>query len=197
MLVVNNHMRYKDIYVLYDDLKEKIEAICLYENRVRIIYHNDVWEIEQCTGGFRTYYNGKKEKGITEEQDIYFFALEFAHEKQIGLKELFILDTAIMSINEEGFTYVDFFDRKHFILFEACKNNYHNIYPQSVQCIGERDVTHYSFTFKYYGLTLVVKMKQLYVFKKKSRVLYGKKINRFEQFRNRIQQYGYTTYDLS
>ena len=166
---------YKDINELYYDLKEKIANIELHNNRIIIFYNNDKYEIEQCIGGYKTYYNGKKESGITEDPDIYEFAVEFVHEKQIGLKELIIHDSQIINITENGIEYLDFYERKHFIDFNICNKNYN---PDS-KCIGERNITNFSFYFQYYNLKLIIRINSLYIFKKKNELLFGTKIKRF------------------
>lgn len=76
------HRNYKSIEELYDDLADVILNITLKSDKVVIRHDADILEIGRCLGGFRTSVNGKREKGVWEDQDIYFCALEFVHGPQ-------------------------------------------------------------------------------------------------------------------
>ena len=140
-------------------------------------------EIEPCHFGYRTYLNGKKESGVWEDQDIYFYALEFVYEQQKGLRELEINDTSIIHITNEGITYADEFDRKHFISFEDCAMN-----GPTASCVAERDIT--KWYFKFYSSSTTIK----FVFRGQKK---KKKRKRFEALRQAIIDSGYMSYDLS
>lgn len=71
------HRNYASIEELYDDLMDVLLHVSLEDGRIAIPYGKDVWQIELGRGGYITYLNGKKEKGVWEDQDIYFAALKF------------------------------------------------------------------------------------------------------------------------
>lgn len=108
------HRNYQNIMELYDDLSDVVMNISLENNKIVIHYNSDAYEIKQSPYGYYTYLNGKKESGECEDQDIYFYALEFVHEQIKGITELEVNDTSIIDINNDGITYSDEFDRKHF-----------------------------------------------------------------------------------
>ncbi len=177
------HRNYKNIEELYDDLSDAILNIGLENNKIIIHYYSDTLEIEPCHFGYRTYLNGKKESGVWEDQDIYFYALEFVHEQQKGLTELEINDTNIIHITNEGITYADEFDRKHFISFEDCAMN-----GPTASCVAERDITKWYFKFYSSSISIKFVFGGLFAFKKRKR---------FAALRQAIIDSGYTSYDLS
>ena len=177
------HRNYKSIEELYDDLSDAILNIGLENNKIIIRYNSDTLEIEPCQWGYHTYLNGKREAGEWEDQDIYFYALEFVHEQQKGLTELEMNDTSIIQITNEGVTYVDEFDRKHFISFEDCAMN-----GPTASCVAERDITKWYFKFYSSSISIKFVFRGLFDFKKRKR---------FEALRQAIIDSGYTSYDLS
>ena len=177
------HRNYKNIEELYDDLSDAILNIGLENNKIIIHYNSDTLEIEYCHFGYRTYLKEKRETGVLEHQDIYFYALEFVHEQQKGLTELEMNDTSIIQITNEGITYVDKFDRKHFISFEDCATN-----GPTASCVAERDITKWYFKFYSSGISIKFVFRSLFVFKR---------IKRFRALRQAIIDSGYTSYDLS
>ena len=177
------HRNYKSIEELYDDLSDAVLNISLEDNKIIIHYNSDMLEIKPCHLGYHTYLNGKREAGEWEDQDIYFYALEFVHEQQKGLTELEINDTSIIHITNEGITYSDEFDRKHFISFEDCAMN-----GPTASCVAERDVTKWYFKFYSSSVSIKFVFRSLFVFKKRKR---------FEALRQAIIDSGYTSYDLS
>ena len=177
------HRNYKNIEELYDDLSDAILDVSLENNRIIIHYNSDTLEIEPCHLGYHTYLNGKKESSVWEEQDIYFYALEFVHEQQKGLTELEMNDTRIIQITNEGITYVDEFDRKHFISFVNCAMN-----GPTESCVAERDITKWYFKFYSSSISIKFVFRGLFAFKKRKR---------FEALRQAIIDSGYTSYDLS
>ncbi len=95
------HRNYQNIAELYDDLSDTVLNISFENNKITIHYNADILEIESCRWGYYTYLNGKREKGEWEDQDIYFYALEFVHEKQKGLTELEVNDKSIIDVTNE------------------------------------------------------------------------------------------------
>lgn len=177
------HRNYKSIEELYDDLSDAILNIGLKNNKIIIRYNSDTLEIEPCQWGYHTYLNGKREADEWEDQDIYFYALEFVHEQQKGLTELEMNDTCIIQITNEGITYADEFGRKHFISFKDCAMN-----GPTASCVAEREITKWYFKFYSPSISIKFVFRGLFVFKKRKR---------FEALRQAIIDSGYTSYDLS
>jgi len=185
------HRNYKTIAELYDDLSDVVLNIDLDNDKITIRYNADILEIEPCHLGYRTYLNGKSEAGVWEDQDIYFYALGFVHEQQKNLTELEIHDTSIIDVASEGITYVDEFDRKHFVSYGACVAKNPN-----TSCVAERDVT--KRYFKFYGtVSIRVVFRTLFVSQKRNSFLVGGRTKRFRTLQKAILDSGYTTYDLS
>ena len=185
------HRNYKTIAELYDDLSDAVLNIDLDNDKITIRYNADILEIEPCHLGYWTYLNGKREAGVWEDQDIYFYALEFVHEQQKNLTELEINDTSILDFANEGITYVDEFDRKHFVSYVACAEKNPN-----TSCVAERDITNWY--FKFYGtVSIKVVFRTLFVSKKRKSFLIGGRTKRFRTLQKAIWDSGYTTYDLS
>ena len=177
------HRNYKSIEELCDDLSDTVLNISLENNKIIIPYYSDTLEIESCHWGYHTYLNGKREADVWEDQDIYFYALEFVYEQRKGLTELEMNDTSIIQITNEGITYADEFDRKHFISFEDCAMN-----GPTESCVAERDITKWYFKFYSSSISIKFVFRSLFAFKKRKR---------FEALRQAIIDSGYTSYDLS
>jgi len=191
------HRNYKNINELYDDLKDKIYDINIINNKININYKEDICEISLTYPYFNIYINKKKYLTNIEDQDIYYFALDFVHEKQKNLKELIISDIQIINITKDGIYYDDEYNRIHFIDFSICNKNYNQKKNINSNSIGERNIKNFSFYFHYYNTNVVIKMYGLYRFKTKKRILYGKKQTRFLTLQKLINEYGYTTLDIS
>jgi len=186
------HRDYQNIMELYDDLSDAVLNIGLGDNKITIHYNYDTLEIEPCRWGYYTYLNGKREDVEWEDQDIYFYALEFVHEQRKDLTELEMNDTSILHITNEGITYADEFNRKHFISYESCAMN-----GPTTSCVAERDITKWYFKFHSSGVSIKFVFRNLFVFKKGNRFLVGGKAKRFRTLRQSIADSGFTTYDLS
>ena len=186
------HRNYQTIEELFDDLSDAVLNIGLENNKIIIHYNSDILEIELCHGGFRTYVNGQREKGVWEDQDIYFYAIEFVHEQEKGLTELEIYDTSIVDINNNGITYADEFGRRHLVDYADCAVN-----GPTKSCVAERNVTKWQFKFYNSGTTIKISFKSPIVFKKGNHLLIGGKAKRFRTLEQAIIESGYTTFDLS
>jgi len=186
------HRNYKSIEELYDDLSDAVINIGFENNKIIIHYNSDTLEIEPSRWGYYTYLNGKREAGEWEDQDIYFYALEFVHEQQKGLTELEMNDTSIVQITNEGITYFDEFGRNHFISYEDCTMN-----DPTASCVAERDITRWYFKFYSSSVSIKFMFRSLFVFKKGKRLLTGGRAKRFRTLQKLITDCGYTTYDLS
>ena len=72
------HRNYADIEELYEDLREEIpDGIALIDGVINVTVGNDIMTVKRCDGGYCTYLNGIREKGVCEDQDIYNGVLEF------------------------------------------------------------------------------------------------------------------------
>ncbi len=186
------HRNYKSIEELYDDLSDAVINISFENNKIIIHYNSDTLEIEPSRWGYYTYLNGKREAGEWEDQDIYFYALEFVHEQQKGLTELEMNDTRIVHITNEGITYFDEFGRNHFISYENCAMN-----GPTASCVAERDITKWYFKFYSSSVSIKFMFRSLFAFKKGKCFLTGRRVKRFRALQKTIADSGYTTYDLS
>lgn len=186
------HRNYQNIMELYDDLSDAILDIGLKNNRITIRYNSDTFEIEPCPGGYHTYLNGKRERGETEDKDIYFYAVEFVHEQRKGLTELEVNDTSIAAVTSDGITYFDEFERKHFVNYATCAGN-----GPSEHCVADRDITKWYIRFYTPQVPIKFVFSNLFVFKKGNRFLVGGRAKRFITLQQAIVDSRYTTYDLS
>ena len=186
------HRDYKSIEELYDDLSDAVINIGFENNKIIIRYNSDTLEIEPSRWRYYTYLNGKREAGEWEDQDIYFYALEFVHEQQKGVTEFEINDTSIVHITNEGITYFDELGRNHFIRYEDCAMN-----GPTASCVAERDITKWYFKFYSSSVSIKVMFKSLFAFKKGKCFLTGGRVKRFRTLQKSIADSGYTTYDLS
>jgi hypothetical protein len=186
------HRNYKSIEELYDDLSDVVINIGFENNKIIIHYNSDILGIEPCRWGYYTYLNGKKESYEWEDQDIYFYALEFVHEQRKDLTVFEMNDTSIVHITDDGITYFDEFGRNHFISFADCAIN-----GPTASCVAERDATKWYFKFYSSSISIKFMFRSLFVFKNKKSVLLGGRLKRFKTLQKLITDSGYTTYDLS
>lgn len=191
------HRNYASIEELYDDLRDVLLHVSLENGRIVIPYGKDLWQIEWQNGDYITYLNGKKEKGSCEDQDIYFYALEFAHEQLQNCREIEIVDLQIDAVNGDGFTYVDTWGRTHSVNFAHCASAFSALYPEAMGCIGERDVTKYCYTLYTPGVKTVIRLARFWRFSRKGRLLSGSRKTRFQALEKLIGELRYSTMDLS
>lgn len=182
------HRNYNNIYDLYNDLIDVINDLELEDNFIKIFYREDVLKIEHIYYGYITYLNDKKEKGVCEDQDIYDYAVEFAHNNiKYGICEAY--DSNILDIDEYGISYKDYYDRIHFIVFSQCCKNWKTLHPNgSDNCVGERDIVNYNFTF------FTDKIKTRIIF---TSLFKSKRRKKFLRLQEEIISFGFKTYDLS
>ena len=77
------HRSYQNIEELFDDLSDAVLNIKLENKRIIVSYKSDTLEIELSKyGGYYTYLNGKQEKGVWDDQDLYPYVLAFVHEQR-------------------------------------------------------------------------------------------------------------------
>ena len=77
------HRNYQNIEELFDDLKDAVLNIKQENERIIVFYNSDTLEIELSKyGGYYTYLNGKKEKGVWDDQDLYPYVIELVHEQR-------------------------------------------------------------------------------------------------------------------
>ena len=73
------HHSYLSIEELYDDLSDTLSSIRFESGKIIVFNNSETLEIELAdNGGYYTYRNGEKEKGVWDDQDLYWYALEFA-----------------------------------------------------------------------------------------------------------------------
>ena len=98
----------------------------------------------------------------------------------------------ILHIDEKGIS----LKNGAFIDFSVCTENFHRFHSNiSVRCVGERDITDFSFTF--YALPKPI----MIIFLKKGKLVeffsYKNTILRFHELQRKIESCGYRTYDMS
>ena len=179
------HRNYKSIEELYDDLSDAVINIGLENNKIIIHYNFDTLEIEPSRWGYYTYLNGKKETGEWEDQDIYFYALEFVHEQQKGLTELEVSDTSIIDVNNEGIVYIDKFGRKHTV-------SYNFLCGEPNQYILRNRKRRCEMVFKVCTSDVLISFVFVrpFVLKKRNRFLFGSKKKRFKTLQKAIRDGG-------
>ncbi len=69
--------KYDGLYDLYCDLKAVSENVILKGDQLILHHKKDTLVIEESPQGYRTYLNGKKERGEWEAQDILYYADDF------------------------------------------------------------------------------------------------------------------------
>ena len=85
------------------------------------------------------------------------------------------------------------------IVFDVCAKNFHDYSPNSNRnCVAERNIQDYSFTFYTSGvLTKVIFKKRYYFNLRFTKLFNGSRMTRFEKLRKMIEDTGYTSRDLS
>ena len=189
------HRNYASIEELYDDLRDVLLHVSLENGRIAIPYGKDVWQIELGRGGFITYLNGKEEKEIWEDQDIYYGALEFAHEQLCGCSEIQIVDLQIATVGEDGLTYIDALGRSHSVNFSDCAREFSASHPEAQRCIGEQSLTKFCFTLYTPGVKTVIRCAGLWRLARRGRLLSGRKATRFRALQKLIGDLHYCTVD--
>ena len=120
--------------------------------------------------------------------------------------EIIITDDKLIHFNfgrrdneEKSLIYKDSNGILRSIVFDVCASNYQKYKPNSSgNCIAERNVQDFSFTFYTSGILTKVSFKKRYYSNfGYDKLLSGSRINRFEKLRKMIEETKYTTYDLS
>ena len=78
------HRGYKNIEELYDDLKDiSASNIFLEDNVISVKYESNVLEIKMSDRGwYYTYFNGNKDYGSWDDQDLYPYVSELLQKKK-------------------------------------------------------------------------------------------------------------------
>ena len=100
---------------LFDALSPIVDSISKSSVGIRILYGEDVMDIEECKHKFTVSFNGVKEDKPFDPSETFDLAIEFAHEKRKDLSVFIISDRQIESINGEGIIYSDALGREHII----------------------------------------------------------------------------------
>ena len=181
------HRNYQNIMELYDDLSDAVLNIGLENNRIIIHYNSDTLEIENSRWCYYTYLNGKREKVEWEDQDIYFYALEFVHEQRKDVAEIEVHDTSIIDVNAEGIVYTDEFGRKHTV-------SYNFLCGEQNQYILRYRKRRCEMVFKVCTSDVLISFvfARPFVLKKRNRFLFGSKKKRFGTLQKAIRDSGYT-----
>ena len=194
------HRNYNSIEELYDDLKSIIKNIILVNDNIIINAQNSELKIRFKHYGYITYINGNKEKQSTEDQDIYYVALEFVHDEAF-IEEIGVIDNSIKHINignNGGIWYLDNYNRSHYIDFNTCAINFKSEHANaSNNCIGERCIITNKYIFFTSGVKTVIYIKKRLLSCFFRNFLNGSVKKRFYLLNDYIKESGYKTYDLS
>lgn len=89
------HRNYPSIEELYDDIKTAVPDALFEDGKIILLHATDRYEIASTPGGYCIYLNGKKERGVWEDQDIYYDALDFALPSDISHEEPYSAEPAL------------------------------------------------------------------------------------------------------
>lgn len=98
-------------------------------------------------------------------------------------------DSAIQTVTEKGIL----LKNGDFIDFAQCAANFTALHGGSGTCVGERDITGSSPSFRFYTTPLTTHIFFM------PRRIFGRTaaLRRFHSLQKQIETFGYTTYDLS
>ena len=111
-----------------------------------------------------------------------------------------VLDHNIIAINRNDATIVYCKGKElHVIDLAVCAENFKNEYSNSNgTCIGDRNIEKAYFSLYTNGINTVISFQRAYIFNFSGKSLFdGTKAQRFRQFQKKLEQLGYTTYDLT
>ena len=99
----------------------------------------------------------------------------------------------IQQVTEKGILLKNDF----FINFAECALNFHRLHGGSGKCVGEQDMSGTNPSFGFYTAPKTTHIS--YMTQGKLREFFSKEsvVQRFQALRRQIEQYGFTTYDMS
>ncbi len=111
-----------------------------------------------------------------------------------------VFDHNIIAINHPDATIVYRKGKElHQIDLKACAENFQTEYSRaSGNCVGDRNIEKYYFTLYTSGIPTHIIFQRVYIFNLSGKKLFdGTKTQRFGQFKKKLAQLGYATYDLT
>ena len=116
-----------------------------------------------------------------------------------SIDSFIIADDKIDKINSSNILYKSKDVKLHEINFEECSKKFKAEHLcLSCNCVAERNVIDFSFTFYTLEYKTKILFKKIFIFDIfKTKYLRGKRIDRFRHLQLLIQKYGYTSYDVS
>lgn len=158
------------------------QIIDFYKSNTPRAFKNDF--DKECFSAFVTEFYSRYNKGFSLGDDVP--AIE-----RITLENYDVYtENEIAGISKEGISLTDL----DFINFKECVYNFNQIYGGSGKCIGERNITEFSFTFYTSPKPIIIKFIQKNRFKF---VTKNNTISRFHSLQKQIEGYGYSTRDMS
>ena len=111
-----------------------------------------------------------------------------------------VFDHNIIAINHQDATIVYRKGKElHQIDLKACADNFKKQYSRSTgTCVGDRNIEKNYFSLYTNGIHTVISFRRVYIFNLSGKKLFdGTKTQRFVQFKKKLAQLGYATYDLT
>lgn len=190
------HCNYGSIYKLYEDLKNTVtDIVC--EGDTIILYYNSVKltiEKRYTGAGYYTVMGGIRRDSEVLDKDIYWYALEFAHDGIKDGSEITISDDRITAIKPHGIVYIDIFDREFVIDFADCADEYAKEGASPFGCVGECDAKQLAYKFYTPRVKTKVVFDSALITGKKLHPLCGNRKKRFSELKKRIADQKYTVY---
>ena len=190
------HCNYGSIYELYDDLKDTVTDI-VFEVDTIILYCNSIKltiEKRYTGAGYYTVVGGIPRDSSMADKDIYWYALEFAHDRIKDGCEITISDDRITAIKPHGIVYTDIFDREFVIDFADCADEYAKEGISPFGCIGECNLKQLTYTFYTPRVKTKVVFDSVLVTDKKLHPLRGSRKKRFSELAKKIADQKYTVH---
>lgn len=132
---------------------------------------------------YRVCLNNETDAVGVSDKDIYYYALEFLHDKRNDICELEIYDTQIKQIDDTGITYTDDFEREQYIIFNDCISDEYSTHVATYDT--EKGTVRFSFS----NARVNVVFHSLYTNKS---LLKGGRKARFNALKSLLEINGYT-----
>lgn len=191
------HCNYGSIYELYEDLKDTVTDIA-FEVDTIILYCKSVKltiEKRYTGAGYYTVMGGIRHDSEVLDKDIYWYALEFAHDGIKNGGEITVSDDRITAIKPHGIVYTDIFDREFVIDFADCADEYAKEGVSAFGCIGECDAKQLTYTFHTPRVKTKIVFDSVLVTDKKIHPLRGSRKKRFSELKKKISENRYSVCD--
>ncbi len=185
------HRNYRSIDELYNDLNDAVLDIRKNNERLILPYHNEIMIVEPCTEGYRVHLNNSDRVTIIKDQDIYYEALDFVHDRRKDISEITVHDNHILRLEDNKIYYTDSYKREHCIDLRRCAASASATISQNRNCVGEVD--EYSILFYMPLLPVRIVFPWPIVLRKSHHALTGRRATRLHRLQTWIIETGYST----